>query len=182
MHQSKLEKLICIFEFKGNWGVLAIKEQIAQIIITLFYRFYGKNDKIFSHYLSSLPGSRYKKVHWLRSPLGRSNITRCEETGSFVCKHRRTEEAKTEVYIFAYKIFAKSFFKKLENYCNVMPCPKKVKPLQSDIAFPYLKLFDNKYNRDKVFKNGPSKIYRRQPLKNLKRYGLPNQTIPLQMF
>ena len=26
---------------------------------------------------------------------------------------------------------------------------------------------------DKVFKNGPSKIYGRQPLKNLKRYGLP---------
>ena len=50
-----------------------------------------------------------------------------------------------------------------------MPCPKKVKPLQSDIAFPYLKLFDNKYNREKVFKNGSSKICGKQPLKNLKR-------------
>ena len=148
---------------------MAIKEQIAQIIITLFYRFYGKNDNIFSHYLSSLPGSHYKKVHWLRSPLGRSNITLREETSSFVCKHRRTEEAKTKAYIFVYKIFAKSFFKKLQNYCNVLSCPKKVKPLQSDIAFPYLKLFDNKYNREKVFKNGPSKICGKQPLKNLKR-------------
>ena len=30
---------------------------------------------------------------------------------------------------------------------------------------------------DKVFKNGPSKICGRQPLKNLKGYGLPKQTI-----
>ena len=29
---------------------------------------------------------------------------------------------------------------------------------------------------DKVFKNGPSKISGRQPLKNLKWYGLPQQT------
>ena len=36
-----------------------------------------------------------------------------------------------------------------------------------------------KYIRDKVFKNGPSKICRRQPLKNLKGYGLLNHTISL---
>ena len=33
---------------------------------------------------------------------------------------------------------------------------------------------------DKVFKNGPSKICGRQPLKNLKVYGLLKQTISLQ--
>ena len=35
---------------------------------------------------------------------------------------------------------------------------------------------------DTVFKNGPSKICGRQPLKNLKRYGLLKQTISLQNF
>ena len=30
---------------------------------------------------------------------------------------------------------------------------------------------------DKVFKSGPCKICRRQPLKNLKKYGLLKQTI-----
>ena len=33
----------------------------------------------------------------------------------------------------------------------------------------------------KPFKNGPSKIDGRQPLKNLKWYGLPKQTISLQI-
>ena len=33
-----------------------------------------------------------------------------------------------------------------------------------------------------VFKNGPSKICGRQPLKNLKWYGLSKQTISLQIF
>ena len=33
----------------------------------------------------------------------------------------------------------------------------------------------------KVFKNGPRKIYRRQPLKNLKGYGLLRQAILLQI-
>ena len=35
---------------------------------------------------------------------------------------------------------------------------------------------------DKVFKNEPSKISQRQPLKNLKGYGLLKQTISLQIF
>ena len=35
---------------------------------------------------------------------------------------------------------------------------------------------------DKVFKNGPSKICERQPLKNLKGYGLLKQTISLKIF
>ena len=35
-----------------------------------------------------------------------------QERGNIVCKHRRTEEAKTKLYIFAYKIFTKSFFKR----------------------------------------------------------------------
>ena len=38
------------------------------------------------------------------------------------------------------------------------------------------------YNWDKVLKNGPSKICGRQPLKNLKGYGLLKQTISLQIF
>ena len=36
--------------------------------------------------------------------------------------------------------------------------------------------------RDKVFKNGPSKICGRQPLKYLKGYGQLKQTTPLQIF
>ena len=36
--------------------------------------------------------------------------------------------------------------------------------------------------RVKVFKNGASKIFGRKPLKNLKWYGLPKQTIPRQIF
>ena len=35
---------------------------------------------------------------------------------------------------------------------------------------------------DEVFKNGPSEICSRQPLKNLKRYVLLKQTTPLQIF
>ena len=35
---------------------------------------------------------------------------------------------------------------------------------------------------DKVFNNGPSEICGRQPLKNLKRYGMLKQTISLQIF
>ena len=35
---------------------------------------------------------------------------------------------------------------------------------------------------DKVFKNGPSKIYERQNLKNWKGYGLLKETISLQIF
>ena len=34
----------------------------------------------------------------------------------------------------------------------------------------------------KLFKNGAIKIYERQPLKNLKGYGLPKQTISCQIF
>ena len=35
---------------------------------------------------------------------------------------------------------------------------------------------------DKVFKSGPSKIFGRQSLKNLKGYGLLKKTIPLKIF
>ena len=35
---------------------------------------------------------------------------------------------------------------------------------------------------DKVFKNGPSEFCEKQPLKNLKWYGLPEQTISVQVF
>ena len=38
------------------------------------------------------------------------------------------------------------------------------------------------YKWDKAFKNGPSKICGRQPLKNLKSYGLLKQAISIQIF
>ena len=38
------------------------------------------------------------------------------------------------------------------------------------------------YIWDKAFKNGPSKICERQPLKDLKGYGLLKQTISFQIF
>ena len=38
-------------------------------------------------------------------------MARCQERGSIVCKHRWTEDAKTKVYIFVYKVFANSIFK-----------------------------------------------------------------------
>ena len=38
-------------------------------------------------------------------------LARYQERGSIVCKHRRTEEAKTKLYIFAYKIFTNNIFK-----------------------------------------------------------------------
>ena len=31
------------------------------------------------------------------------SIARCQERGSFVCKHRRTEEGKIKVYTFFFK-------------------------------------------------------------------------------
>ena len=44
------------------------------------------------------------------------------------------------------------------------------------------KKFTHNYIREKVFKSGPSKNCGRQPLKNLKGYGLLRQTIFLQIF
>ena len=38
-------------------------------------------------------------------------IALCQERGNIICKNRRTEEAKTKVYIFVYKIFINSIFK-----------------------------------------------------------------------
>ena len=67
-------------------------------------------------YLSLLRRNHYEKV--LTTELQRtlklldegrifSGIVPCQERGSFVCKHRQTEEAKTIIYIFFYKT---SFF------------------------------------------------------------------------
>ena len=53
-------------------------------------------------------------------------------------------------------------------------------PSKNILTFP--KIFIQKYIRDKVFKNGPSKVCGRQPLKNLKQYSLVSQTISLQIF
>ena len=49
---------------------------------------------------------------------------------------------------------------------------------------PYLlEIEENNYFKwDKAFKNGPSKICGRQPLKKLKGYVLLKQTISLQIF
>ena len=58
-------------------------------------------------YLSLLPGSHYKKFEQLAyigtgleilddGPIF-SDIARCQERGSFVCKRRQTEEAKTKL-------------------------------------------------------------------------------------
>ena len=40
-----------------------------------------------------------------------SGIVRRQTSDSFVCKHRRTEESKTKVYIFVFEIFTNSFYK-----------------------------------------------------------------------
>ena len=50
-------------------------------------------------------------------------IARCQGKGSIFCKHRRTEEAKTKVHIFVYKIFTNSA---LNSYTAIA----KVKSLQ----------------------------------------------------
>ena len=58
-------------------------------------------------YLSLLPGSHYEKFEQLayittglkvldNGPRF-SDIARCQERGSFVCKHRQTEGAKTKL-------------------------------------------------------------------------------------
>ena len=60
----------------------------------------------------------------------------------------------------------------------------RVKGHYSMKMFPYLEYSNTSTKisptnlRDKVFKNGPSEICGRQPLKNLKWYGLLKQTIP----
>ena len=67
-------------------------------------------------YLSLLRGSHYEKVlttdlqltlKFLDEGPIFSGIVPRQERGSFVCKHRQTEEAKAIVYIFFYKT---SFF------------------------------------------------------------------------
>ena len=67
-------------------------------------------------YLSLLRRNHYEKVLTTELQLtlklldeGRifSGIVPRQERGSFVCKHRQTEEAKTTIYIFFYKT---SFF------------------------------------------------------------------------
>ena len=65
-------------------------------------------------YLALLPGSMKKIVQLTYIAIGLEvfvdgptffGITSHQERDSFVYKHRRTEEAKTKVYIFVYKIF-----------------------------------------------------------------------------
>ena len=50
------------------------------------------------------------------------------------------------------------------------------------VEFIFRELNTLKKMWDKVFKNGPSKICGRQPLKNLKGYGLLKQAISFQIF
>ena len=85
-----------------------------------------------------------------------SSIARCQKRGSFVCKRRRTEAAKTKVYIFVYEIFTNKFFK---NYTVIVMWSHvlakwrhcKLKPFQSGFAFSYLQLFGNKCNNNCFF-------------------------------
>ena len=72
-----------------------------------------------------------------------SATARSQERWNCVCTHRQTEEAKTKIYIFVYKIFTNSFFKRyaaIAMWCPALPkwryCKKK--PLQNDVAFSYL--------------------------------------------
>ena len=44
------------------------------------------------------------------------------------------------------------------------------------------RMYSRMYKIRNVFKNGPSKICGRQPLKNLKGYGLPKQTYSFKFF
>ena len=67
--------------------------------------------------------------------------------------------------------------KKLSILKNVSLCLQTIQKLRLD----YVSFTAKKHIWDKVFKNGPSKICGRQPLKNLK-YGLLKQTISLQIF
>ena len=79
-------------------------------------------------YLSLLPRSHYKKFEQLiyigtgleilddRPKF--SDTARCQERGSFVCKNRQTEEAKTKLEIFDLKIFT-VFLKAIQLFqCN----------------------------------------------------------------
>ena len=57
-------------------------------------------------------------------------------------------------------------------------------PLSNILANVAIYELKQKYSNiwDKVFKNGASEICGRQPLKNLKRYGLPKQTSRPYLF
>ena len=70
---------------------------------------------------------------------------------NLIYKYRRTRETKTTVYIFIHKIFRNSF---LKSYIAIRKWRRviakwgycKVKPLQSDIVFPYLQLFPIRFS------------------------------------
>ena len=62
------------------------------------------------------------------------------------------QKMRKREYTSLFKKYYKQFSSKLTTYCNVMPCPGKVKPLQSGaIDVAYLKLFGNKYNNNCFF-------------------------------
>ena len=80
-------------------------------------------------------------------------IAHCQERGSSVW---RRKEENTKVYIFAYKIFANSFFKiyiaTAMWLCVLVKWSHcKVTPLQSDDAVSDLQLFRNKYDNSCFF-------------------------------
>ena len=88
------------------------------------------------------------------------------------------------------KIFKKTFFH--STYPHDCFCNKPFRPLFIQqplvsllITLNYFSNISQKilYHKwDKVFNNGPNKICRRQPLRNLKEYCLLKQTIILQLF
>ena len=73
-----------------------------------------------------------------------------------------------------------SYFRKQTEPCNVLVTKS------SEVASSHQEAFKKKavtwHKWDKVFKNEPSKICSKRPLKNLKGYGLHKQTMSLQIF
>ena len=75
-----------------------------------------------------------------------SGIAHSQERWSFACKQRQTEDTKTKVFIFVYKIFTSSFFKRyttISMWCRTLAkwsyC--KVKPLQNEAIAKWRRFF-----------------------------------------
>ena len=58
-------------------------------------------------------------------------IARCQERGSTVSKHGRTEKPKRK-YTSLFIKYLRTAFLKANIHCNGIPCPGKVKSLESE--------------------------------------------------
>ena len=58
-------------------------------------------------------------------------IARCQERGSIVSKHGRTEKRKRK-YTSLFLKYLQTAFLKANNHSNGVPCPGKVKSLESE--------------------------------------------------